>query len=148
MASLRQASNLEIKGTGGKTLLKASINDLGRGRRRLALASVGYEDDPRTVVTNAGQGQGLEVCGRGNEVYGMLLPDSATRGNVLYCKDLPVMRVQKGSDELSLTANGMDGALLGSCDGGVGDSEQWSLQVEPGQDAVLIASCMLGLIRL
>jgi hypothetical protein len=148
MASLRQACNFEIKGTSGRTLLHAYVNDLGSGRRRLALASVGCKDDPRTVVTNPGHGRGLEICGKGNEVYGMLVPDPSTAGSSVLCfKDRPVMKIQKGRADFSFTASDMNGVFLGSC-GGVDGSfsgEQWTLQVEPGHDAVLIVSCMLGL---
>jgi len=145
-----QTGDLHIKGTSGRPLLIASVGTSPNGARQLALASIGCEDDPRALVFNHGMmGAGvLEVRGRSGQPYGVLQPMDG--GAVLLHQNRPVMKIVNGPpSELCMTATGNDGTPLGVGRGGpAGGGNHWKLTVRPGQDAVLIAVCMLSLIIL
>jgi len=139
---------VEIKGTSGRPLLCAMIGQRD-GLPTLALASIGCEDDPRAFIAKTGMVQGgpMEVYGRGGEPYGEIRPGPG--GAMLACNGAPVMKIDLGiSDELVMSATTMDGNLLGVGRAPPGAGDQWKLVVKPGQDAVLIAACMLALAKL
>jgi hypothetical protein len=67
----------------------------------------------------------------------------------------PVLQIEMGNHvDFHMTASAMDGCVLASAGrnlaiGGRQDGlDSWKLQAKPGTDAVLITSCMLGLILL
>jgi hypothetical protein len=74
----------------------------------------------------------------------MLEPNNATL--TLTCNGQPAMILDiTGLLDLRLAARTMGGKLLASASPAVADPT-WKLQVSPGADAVLIASCMLATV--
>jgi len=150
--------SINILGTSGRKLLHASVDNASDGRRMLAIASVGCEDDPRCLINRPPPESSmphLEVQGRYGKPYGkleMLPPNRA----ILRCGEEPVMAIEVTSpSENRMTANAADGRILataGPNDGtGMIQSDvpnAWKLQVRPGADAVLISTCMLALALL
>mmetsp|Transcript_4805 Transcript_4805/g.8721 ORF Transcript_4805/g.8721 Transcript_4805/m.8721 type:complete len:468 (+) Transcript_4805:114-1517(+) len=170
MDSLKRLStgSVDILGTSGRKLLHAAVSETPDNRRCLAVASCGCEDDPRTCIltpstavsssTGEGQSQDLEVYGKSGSFYGRIESQSGSNNAVLHYGEgqNPVMILELGSQEdLRITAAAVDGNLLSSGGRNISisgrqleGSDAWKMQVKPGADAVLIASCMLALILL
>jgi len=155
MDSLRPGSGqIDILGTSGRKLLHATITQQPDGRHVFALASVGCQEDPRCIIHGPAAGSvKMEVSGRQGQPYGMLEPDNSTA--ILSYNNQPAMVLDTaGLLELRLAARTMDGKLLASASPAVvssrapGTDPTWKLQVKPGADAVLIASCMLAVLLL
>jgi hypothetical protein len=152
LISLSRGS-IDIMGTSGRKLLHALVCDSPDGRRCLMLASCGCEDDPRTCVftpqaTRGSYTQALEVFGKAGKFYGWLehgkgatLMHSGAGG-----ERRPVLQFSMGNQQdRSIRVDTMDGQSYASCGN---EANFWKLQAKPGADAVLVASCMLGLILL
>lgn len=157
------SSQIDIIGTSGRKLMHLAITPEGNGGKRLALSSVGCEDNPRVFVTapqgalapGGGPDRALQIHGRRSVLYGTMEP-RGDGGAVLICGGQAVMFIEAGRvGDLQMTATVPDGRVVGN--GGralstsarrqrEGDDNTWKLQVMPGADAVLIASCMLALI--
>jgi hypothetical protein len=150
---------MDILGTSGRKLLHANVCDSPDGRRCLALASCGCEDDPRVCIFTPQHGeQALEVFGKGGKFYGWIEFPSRSQAILSYAGDgapqKAVLQLEMGSQQdLRMSASAMDGRLLASAGRNVGVGgkqfegiDSWKMQVKPGIDAVLITSCMLGLI--
>jgi len=155
MDSLRPGSGqIDILGTSGRKLLHATITQQPDGRQVLALASVGCQEDPRCIIHGpAADSVKMEVSGRQGSLYGWLEPDNTTL--ILTFSGQPAMVLDTtGLLELRLAARTMDGKLLADArpavasSRGPGADPTWKLQVKPGADAVLIASCMLAVLLL
>jgi len=156
MDSLRLSSacQIDILGTSGRKLLHAAITLQPDGRHVLALASVGCQEDPRCIIHGPAAGSAkMEVSGRQGQPYGMLEPENA--GVILtYSNQAAMVLDTAGLLEYRLAARTMDGKLLAtasqavSSSRGPGADPTWKLQVKPGADAVLIASCMLAVLLL
>lgn len=156
--SISTGSVLDILGTSRRKLLHASIVEENAGGRQLALASVGCEDNPRVFVRagpvplsmgDSDAPQSMEIHGRRGALYGTL-EASSNGGATLHHGGRKVMSIEEGtSADMQMTASMVDGrtiATAGRSNDGHGDA--WKLQVMPGADAILIASCMLALILL
>merc|ERR1719352_885045 len=87
---MRASGELDIRGTSGRKLLHGSVTETPEGRRALALASCGCEDDPRITVlapsrpfaqgplSSGAPAEGsmgiMEIYGKGGKFYGTLEP--------------------------------------------------------------------------
>jgi hypothetical protein len=159
---IRGQGQLEIRGTSGRRLLSGTITDTPAGHRCLALASCGCEEDPRVTIlsppreygreTRPGTLDTLEIFGKGGTYYGTL-EQASNGGAVLKCSDQAVMSLEIAGADMKMTASAMDGRLLATAGKHVQVSirseeagDTWKLQVKPNCDAVLIASCMLGVL--
>jgi len=165
---MRASGELDIKGTSGRKLLHGAVTDSNDGRRCLALASCGCDEDPRvTLLAPHGESSArgisggavsgkigiMELYGKGGKFYGTLEP-GYHGGAVLRFQDELVMSLEIGSSDLRMTASSMDGRLLASAGQNVTQGNQrrmesndtWKLQVQPNYDAVLISACMLGVL--
>lgn len=162
------AGMLDIKGSSGRTLLRAQLGACAEaaGRICLSLASVGCEDDPRTRILSPAPGQpGFELYGRGNRYYGSLEPSAAsTSCRVLIFDGEPVLTLDfedRGAlkvvarsladEELGHSVRAAAPALASSASTSVGSrmtgpSEILRLNVRPNVDAVLITSCILAMV--
>lgn len=156
MDSLRPGSGqIDILGTSGRKLLHATITQQPDGRHVLALASVGCQEDPRCIIHGPAAGSTkMEVSGRQGEPYGMLEPDSNATLILTYNGQPAMVLDTTGILELRLAARTTDGKVLANANPAVASSRgpgtdpTWKLQVKPGADAVLIASCMLAVLLL
>jgi len=156
MMRLEHPGQLDIKGTSGRTLLHVSTGDTETGGRKLSLASVGCESDPRTIVEAPVQpGEAFQVYGKFRDFYGTLESVPGGTGSLLKYKGQPVMTIEMGdSADLKMLAYAMDGTLLGTagrqadCALGPEVVDGWKLAVPPGADSVLISSCMLSMVLL
>jgi len=173
LSSLKRPTGVvNILGNSGRMLLKALISQTPDGRRCLALSSSGNEDDPRTIVlspptqgaasssTPSGTGQDLELFGKLDGFYGHIeSPPGSIRSVVHFGKaQNPVMHLDlECHEDLRITATSPAGNDLASAGKGApminvpggkepitGDT--WRLNVKPGADPLLVASCMLALI--
>jgi hypothetical protein len=140
---------IDIRGTSGRTLLHATIENLPDGRRSLKLASVGCEADPRTTVHSPAQpGGAFEIAGKLGQPYGTL-EISPNGSGVLKHSGQPVMIIERGDvAAMKMTAKSVDGDQLGSASTENKGDVNWKLTVKPGADAVLITTCMLSMIFL
>lgn len=157
---------LAVRGTSGRILLEAMVKEED-GRRKLALASVGCEDDPRVrIQTSKPPGQALEVYGRENDFYGTIESGSAGGGSFLVHAGKQVMSIDLNTAnpaDLQMTAFAMGGPgpghgrQLGSAGRSPGQGggsmsgptqDNWRVTVKPGADAMLITSCMLSMALL
>jgi len=162
---MRASGELDIRGTSGRKLLHGSVSETPEGRRCLALASCGCEEDPRVTLMAPPRGLAsgpltgsaavggipmMELYGKGGTFYGTLEP-ALGGGALLRCEGEIVMSLEIGSGDLRMTASSMDGRLLASAGKNVQvnvkrleSHDTWKLQVKPNYDAVLVAACMLG----
>lgn len=149
------AGFFDLRGTSGRTLLHGSVH-ANDGKPCLQIASVGCEQDPRCSVYAVTE-EHLSVFGRHGRLYGAL-EASDDRSAVLHWSGSPVMRIEMtGAADLRMIASAVGGRTLASAGsirvalnaGALEETqpirEHWRLQVQPNADAVLIASCMLGL---
>jgi hypothetical protein len=158
---IRGQGQLEIRGTSGRRLLSGTITETPAGHRCLALASCGAEEDPVMILSppredgrerQPGQLDTLEIFGKGGSHYGTL--EQAPKGGaILKCAEQAVMSLEIAGCDMKMTASAMDGRLLATAGKHVQVSirseeagDTWKLQVKPNCDAVLIASCMLGVL--
>lgn len=151
---------LDVLGTSRRKLLHVVMSEESGGGRQLALASVGCEDNPRVFVSApAGAFSGsqpLDIRGRKGNAYGTLEPSGRNGGAVLVHGRQQVMTIEVGtSGDMQMTATIPDGRVIAtagrsSTASGMPDAkgDTWKLQVMPGADAILIASCMLAMILL
>jgi len=152
---------LDIMGSSGMKLLDGSLEVMPDGRRSLVLTPVGMQHLCACVFTPPrGSRSGMktftasEVYGHGGVHYGTIEPDNANGANMLKCKGRPVMVIELADPQslhmtaLTLTRNVLATAArsLTEGDGMAGHLDVWKLEVEPGVDAVLVASCMLAII--
>jgi len=154
---------LDIRGTSGRKLLHGAVSETPEGRRCLALASCGCDEDPRVTLLapprddspqrgiSGGLCGTMELYGKNGKFYGTLEP-AANAGALLRHNGEFVMSLEMATSDLRMTASSMDGRLLASAGKNVTQSDMrrlesndmWKVQVKPNFDAVLIASCMLG----
>lgn len=165
---------IHILGNSGRKLLQAVIAQTPEGGQCLSFSSTGNEDDPRTIVVSPpslhSQGafistpgaaqQELELYGRLDGFYGRIeSPPRSTRSIVHFGRaHNPVMHLELESHEdLRITATSPAGNPLASAgkdtpmhnfSGGqqLIPGDTWRLNVKPGADPLLVASCMLALI--
>lgn len=138
---------LELKGATGRTLLRATVDATDGKVRSLALASL-TEEEPLCTVTADGAAEGtLDILGRCQRRYGVIVIHSIGNATVQVGGEA-IVDIRCSEDELrprpccKMTASSMDGRQLGT---GLPEHDSWKLTVAPGEDAVLICSCMLAL---
>jgi len=169
MDSLRQLKGsvgpIDITGQSGKKLLHGTLEDHG-AERRLSIASVNCAGDPRAVVIWPGEGSnhymiyGRQVHGDtatlrlygvmeyvGSKLILSVGPQWMDPGSSRPASDVcPVMSIDTDHrGEMLLAASSIEGARLAGSDVVVAASgtEGWRLIVRPGEDAILVLSCML-----
>lgn len=147
------AGVIDIKGSSGRTLLRAQLGNLSDGRLCLSLASVGVEDDPRTrIVAPAPGQQGFELYGRANRFYGRLEPNGGPNTRVLIYEEEHVLSLDfVDPANFQIVARSLADVQLGSSERAPGQGAGWPseilrLNVRAGVDAVLITSCMLAMV--
>mmetsp|Transcript_51596 Transcript_51596/g.122776 ORF Transcript_51596/g.122776 Transcript_51596/m.122776 type:complete len:425 (+) Transcript_51596:139-1413(+) len=163
LPSLRGSTGqVDILGTSGRKLLHATAAPKDDRRMQLAVASIGCEDDPRTVIIadmlpTPDNPDIMEVYSRGGELYGSLLyteerlylRHAASRDAIVMVveiEDLSEMRMIAHAGESQLLATA--GTRLQVGGRSPENVETLKLQVKPAADAVLIMSCMLAKILL
>lgn len=158
-----QVEHLDIRGTSGRKLLHGAVSETPEGRRCLALASCGCDEDPRVTVLapprndsiqrgiSGGLCGTMELYGKNGKFYGTLEP-AASAGAWLRHNGEFVMSLEMASSDLRMTASSVDGRRLAWAGKNVASAEMrqleshdmWKVTVEPNLDAVLISSCMLA----
>lgn len=152
---------LDILGTSGRKLLHAAVEDSPGGQKMLSLASVGCEGDPRARICTT-PSEVMQIYGKRQRFYGTLEPRAGVGGALVKCDGYHVMTIDSVDPTgLQLTASTPEGRMLASAGrsgapGGAsgagmpgrGGPDHWRLQVKPGADAVLVASCMLAILLL
>lgn len=143
---------MDICGLSGQKLLHGVLEDVLGVGRRLSIASVKCELDPRATIVPRNS-----FCyvlhGRDHQEYGTL--ESVGGRMVLKQAGNPVMFLDAGdSNGLHYTATRIDGRVLASAGrqpNPLEDQENndiWRLQVRPGIDAILVMTCMLAIMLL
>jgi hypothetical protein len=166
---MRASGELDIRGTSGRKLLHGSVTETPEGRRALALASCGCEDDPRITVlapsrpfaqgplSSGAPAEGsmgiMEIYGKGGKFYGTLEPAAGGGAMLRYEGEVVMSLEAAAAGDLRMTASSVDGRLLASAGKNVQvavrrleSHDTWKLQVKPGLDAVLIAACMVSVM--
>jgi len=143
---------MDIKGLSGQKLLHGVLEDVPGIGRRLSIASVRCESDPRALIVPCNSFS-HRLYGRDHEEYGTL--EFVGVRVMLKQAGIPVMVLDAGDpNELHYTASRMDGRVLASAGRqpnpleGEEDQEIWRLQVRPGIDAILVMVCMLSVMLL
>eukprot|EP00930_Biecheleria_cincta_P090784 TRINITY_DN80246_c0_g1_i1.p1 TRINITY_DN80246_c0_g1~~TRINITY_DN80246_c0_g1_i1.p1 ORF type:complete len:398 (-),score=55.25 TRINITY_DN80246_c0_g1_i1:67-1260(-) len=143
---------MDIKGLSGQKLLHGVLEDVPGIGRRLSIASVRCESDPRAIIVPCNSFSHT-LYGRDHEEYGTL--EFVGVRVMLKRAGTPVIVFDAGDpNELHYTASRMDGRVLASAGRqpnpleGEEDKEIWRLQVRPGIDAILVMVCMLSVMLL
>lgn len=159
---------LEILGSSGRKLLQATTSRTSDGRHCLAVASIGCEHDPWTLIikplptgvlgtsSSSGVGLDMDVYGKSSGFYGHIQSEPLHESNssVLHHGESfnPVMYFgMRDREDLCMTAMSAEGDFLASSQRATGEGlgisgDIWGLTVQPGADALLIMSCMLAII--
>mmetsp|Transcript_54931 Transcript_54931/g.98685 ORF Transcript_54931/g.98685 Transcript_54931/m.98685 type:complete len:380 (+) Transcript_54931:89-1228(+) len=158
--------SIHILGRSGRRLLHCSISPTTDGRRCLALASIGCEDDPRALVfTPPPSSMQVDLhIGRSDAYYGHIESPPGSSSSILHYGEShnPVMYLELGSyEDLQISATSAAGNVMAfagktnALPGSFGlqgrqpiGNDVWKLNVKPGADPLLVASCMLALILL
>lgn len=143
---------IDIKGLSGQKLLHGVLEDVPGIGRRLSIAWIKCESEPRAIIVPCNSFSHT-LYGRDNEEYGTL--EFVGVRAVLKKNGNPVMVLDAGDpNEILYTASRMDGRVLASAGRqpnpleGEEDTEIWRLQVRPGIDAILVMVCMLSVMLL
>lgn len=143
---------MDICGLSGQKLLHGVLEDVPGLGRRLSIASVRCELDPRATIVPRNSFCYV-LYGRDRQEYGTL---ECVGGRIMLKQaGNPVMVLDAGDpNELHYTASRMDGRVLASAGRqpnpleGQEENEIWRLQVRPGIDAILVLTCMLAIMLL
>merc|ERR1719506_2514980 len=127
---MRASGELDIRGTSGRKLLHGSVTETPEGRRALALASCGCEDDPRITVlapsrttaqgplSSGAPAEGsmgiMEIYGKGGKFYGTLEPAAGGGAMLRYEGEVVMSLEAAAAGDLRMTASSVDGRLLAS----------------------------------
>mmetsp|Transcript_68146 Transcript_68146/g.160404 ORF Transcript_68146/g.160404 Transcript_68146/m.160404 type:complete len:370 (+) Transcript_68146:38-1147(+) len=151
LPALRTSKHFPISGAANRTLLVVSFGVSKSRRPMLRVAYESCESDPRCSIELVNSSPLLfQVYGRKDCDYGIMEPatGSLEKCCVVKHKGMPILHLEVSS------AEGLEAVILNPKDGrrlAVGGSvtaEQWQLQVAAGADALLIVSCILGVVRL